>query len=42
MNESGFKAAMDKAAFTIDFKSSGDFLKFMQDQDVATKKMLGK
>ncbi len=41
-NDPGFKAAMDKAAFTIDYKSSEGFLKFMQEQDSATKKMLGK
>ncbi len=42
LNEPGFKEAMEKAAFTIEYKSSGDFYKFMKEQEVAIKKMLGK
>jgi|GEM_PF-4458067 len=33
---------MKKAAFNIDFKSSADFWTFMEEQDVATTKMLSK
>jgi len=41
-NEQGFKDFMKKAAFNIDFKSSADFWTFMEEQDVATTKMLSK
>lgn len=41
-NEQGFKDFMKKAAFNIDFKSGPDFYQFMEEQHVATKKMLSK
>jgi len=41
-NEQGFKDFMKKAAFNIDYKSGADFYKFMEEQHVATKKMLSK
>jgi len=42
VNEQGFKDFMKKAAFNIDYKSGADFYKFMEDQHVATQKMLSK
>jgi tripartite-type tricarboxylate transporter receptor subunit TctC len=42
MNEQGFKDFMQKAAFNVDYKNSGDFWNFMVEQDAATKAMLSK
>jgi tripartite-type tricarboxylate transporter receptor subunit TctC len=40
INEKGFQEFMEKAAFNIDYKNSGDFWTFMQEQDVLTEQML--
>lgn len=42
VNEQGFKDFMKKAAFNVDYKSGADFYAFMEEQHVATEKMLSK